>query len=123
MGSQHITTPPSQLPPLFAALLDHSKVCRPCENYLHRNPFELDARPCFMGRSALVALSVGRPTSVTLETVLHRIERMAAANFPICKKCDRAIRMGELTDSSGTEHIDCDAEPVEPFSEFLRRTR
>jgi hypothetical protein len=117
----HVTTP-GKMPPLMLALLDHAKVCKPCESYFHRSPFEANARPCDNGRRALVALAVN-PAPMTLDALLVGIQRLAASRFPICPKCERIIRTGDLTDSRGREHIDCDLPPVEPFSEFLRRLR
>jgi hypothetical protein len=113
---------PLKMPPLMLALLDHSKVCKPCNTYFNRSPFETNASPCDNGRRALVALTIN-PAPMTLGAVLIGIQRLAASRFPMCPKCERIIRTGELTDSHGREHIDCALPAIEPFSEFLRRLR
>lgn len=131
MATRTIPTPPSALPvplltvmpPLFAMLLEHAKTCKPCGNYLHRNPFEMDARPCDNGKRALIALSLN-PSPMTLDAVLVSIERLAASRFPLCRKCERIIRTGELTIGAlGHEHLDCDLPVIEPFDQILRRIR
>lgn len=75
----------------------------------------------FAERTITHDVPLSNPTPDAVDAFLSRIEQAAALAYPACIRCGCQIFRGDLTDTTGFQHISCPE--VEPYTEWERRTR